>query len=154
MGKEILKEAFENYIKGTEYKAVVADGKFFLCHLTNAVCSGVRVAKEINKVYMTSRCLKHLFDSKPAEEFFFIIDNLHKVVKYPDRIYDNRGGKRGEYCLVKRIGSSEYLCSIEITKRLPIDKEIQIATAFRLRDKKYIKNYTLLWSWRNDAPPS
>ena len=30
--------------------------------------------------------------------------------------------------------------------------EIQIVTAFRLRDDKYLKNYTLLWDWRNGNP--
>jgi len=31
-------------------------------------------------------------------------------------------------------------------------EEIQIATAFRLRDSDYIKKYTLLWSWEDGTP--
>lgn len=155
MKKEILKEAFEKNIKGTRYKAMVPEQKIFLCHLTNAVCVGVGISKEVGKVYMTSRSLKHLFDRKPAEEFLFIIDNLHKIVKYPDKIYKNKKEKRGEYCFVKKIDNSEYLCSIEIVKNLPIEdnlisEEIQIVTVFRLRDENYIKKYTFLWSWGDD----
>lgn len=169
MRKEILQDFFEKYIKGTPEKAMVVDYKIFLCCLTNAVCFGIGVDKTIGKVYITSRAFKHLFDRKPAEEFFFLIDNLYKIVKYPDKIYKNKISKRGEYCLVKRIGGSDYFCSIEIVKLPPAvfglavfgiseygecDKieEIQIATAFRLRDSDYIKKYTLLWSWEDGAP--
>jgi len=166
MRKEILQEFFEKYIKGSPEKAVVADCKIFLCRLTNAVCLGIGVDKIVGRVYVTSRALKHLFDKKPAEEFFFLIDNLRKIVKYPDQIYKNKTSKRGEYCLVKMIGGSDYFCSIEIVKFPPAvfglselgtskydengeTEEIQIATAFRLRDNNYIKTYTLLWSWEN-----
>lgn len=146
MRKEILQDFFEKYIKGTPEKAMVVDCKIFLCCLTNAVCLGIGVDKIIGKVYITSRALKHLFDKKPAEEFFFLIDNLHKIVKYPDKIYKNKTSKRGGYCLVKKIVDSNYLCSIEIVE------EIEIATAFRLRDNDYIKKYTLLWSWEDGTP--
>lgn len=146
---------------------MVADRKIFLCYLTKAVLHGISITNNSGGVYATSQCLKHLFDKKPAEEFFFIIDNLHKVVKYPDKIYRNRDGKRGEFCLIKRIGDFEYLCSIEIVKLSSATinqslpglsnfqrggdiEEIQIATAFRLRDEDYIKKYTHLWSWEGD----
>ena len=171
MSKEILKDFFERYIKGTPYKAIVIDRKIFLCHLTNAVCDGIGIANNIGKVYITSRALKHLFDKKPAEEFFFLIDNLYKIVKYPDKIYQNKTSKRGGYCLVKRIGDLDYLCSIEVVKLSLVvsglddlgvseynesneTEEIQIATAFRLRDDDYIKKYTPLWSWEDGIPPS
>jgi hypothetical protein len=31
-------------------------------------------------------------------------------------------------------------------------EEIHVVTAFRLRDGKYLKNYTLLWDWGNGIP--
>jgi hypothetical protein len=113
--------------------------------------------------------LKHLFDKKPAEEFLFIINHLHEIVKYPDRVYRNKNEKKGEFCLTKEIGNEKYLYSIEIIKIPPAvfdelilgvsecgtekkEEEIQIATAFRLRDEKYIKNYILLWDWGNGNP--
>lgn len=147
MGKEILKDFFIKYIKGTSEKAIVADRKMLLCRLTIAVAEGVDIQESTRGVYITSRCLKHLFDKKPAEEFFFLIDNLHKITRYPEKIYKNRKGKRGAFCFVKRIGDSEYICSIEMVK-----EEIQVATAFRLRDSNYIKNYTTLWDWGNGNP--
>ena len=164
-----LKEFFKKYIEGTPEKAIVADRKIFLCCLTKAVMKGVGIDHSAKNVFVTSRCIKHLFDKKPAEEFLFIINHLHEVVKYPDKIYKNKTGKRGAFCLIKKIGNEEYLCSIEIVKTLPAvfgkavfgvseygaekeREEIQISTAFRMRDKDYIKNYTILWSWEGGAP--
>lgn len=164
-----LKEFFKKYIKGTPEKAIVADRKMFLCYLTKAVMEGVNIDSSAKNVYITSRCLKHLFDKKPAEEFLFIIDHLHEIAKYPDKIYKNKNSKRGEFCFVKRIGNEEYFCTIEILEIPPavcgfaefgasefgsnsVSKEIQIATAFRLRDEKYTKNYTLLWDWGTGNP--
>ena len=157
----ILRNFFRNYIDGTPEKAIVADRKMFLCNLTQAVLSGIEIVGKPSGVYVTSRSLKHLFDKKPAEEFMFLLDNLHKIVKFPDKIYKNKDAKRGSFCFVKRIGDFDYLCSLEIII-LPFElgvtelggekKEIQIVTSFRLRDDKYIKNYTLLWDWGNGNP--
>lgn len=152
MAQKVLNKFFEKYVKGTDYKANVINRRMFLCHLTNAVCRGIGVNKKARKVYVTSRCIKHLFDKKPAEEFLFLIDNLHKVVKYPDKIYKNKPGKRGEHCLVKKMDNVNYLCSIEIISSSEYVQEIQVATVFRLRDNNYIKKYTLLWSWGDGVP--
>ena len=152
MAQKVLNKFFEKYIKGTVEKATVVNRKIFLCNLTNAVCTGIKINKKTKKVYITTRAVKHLFDKKPAEEFLFLIENLHKVVKYPDKIYKNKPGKRGEHCLVKKIGNVSYLCSIEIILSSEHNQEIQIATVFRLRDDSYIKKYTLLWSWGDDIP--
>jgi len=164
-----LKEFFEKYIKNTAEKMEVVDRKICLCCLTKAVMKGVDINYSAKNVYITSRCIKHLFDKRPAEEFLFIINHLYRVVKYPDKIYENKTEKRGMLCLVKKIGNEEYLCSIEITKIPPAifgettfgvseygaekeREEIQIATVFRLRDDKYLKNYILLWDWGNGNP--
>lgn len=170
-----LEKLFKKHIKGTPKKAVVTDKdkKVLLCNLTNVVIEVIEMDGVAKSVYITSRCIKHLYDKKPAEEFDFIISNLHEIVKYPDKIYKNSPGKRGDFCFVKRIGNEigneEYLCSIEISEvaictcgniEVEVDKlgadslikEIQIATAMRIRKKKYIKNYTLLWDWGNDNP--
>lgn len=100
------------------------------------------------RVYVSTRMLKHLYDSRPAEEFVSIIENLHTIVKYPDEIYENKTGKRGDFCFVKELKGERYIASIEITERK--DKKIFVATAFRLRKENYLKNYKLLWSWRDD----
>ncbi len=164
-----LKELFKKHIRNTPEKSIVIDRKIFLCNLTNAVSKGIKVDDSIKSVYITSRCIKHLYDKKPAEEFDFILNHISEIAKYPDKIYKNKVSKRGEFCFIKRMGNEEYFCTIEILEIPPAIcgvaelgiselglnsaiKEIQIATAFRLRDKKYIKNYTLLWDWGTGNP--
>ncbi|MFH1170713.1 MAG: hypothetical protein V1704_04110 [Candidatus Vogelbacteria bacterium] len=144
-----LKDFFHKYIENTPEKAVVADKKMFLCLLTVAVCKGVGIRQR--NVYVTARMLKHLYDKKPAEEFLFILNHLYEVVRYPDKIFKNRDGKRGSFSFVKKIANAEYFSSVEEIITVE-SEETQIATVFRLRDDKYIKNYTLLWDWGNGNP--
>lgn len=136
----------ENYIVGTQEKAAVVFKAVFLCHLTNTVLKEI---KTIGKVYTNSRILKHLYDKKTAEEYHFLLGNIHKIVKYPDRIYKNKNPKRGDFCFLKRIKGYNYLCSLEIT-----DGELMVVTSFRVRKESYLNNYELLWSWRGDIPSS
>ena len=83
--KDVLRELFEIHIQNTPPGAVVAEKTVFLCGLTNAVAHALD--KQSPKVYATSRFLKHLYDKKPAEEFDFLLDHLHQVVKYPEGIF-------------------------------------------------------------------
>ena len=83
----ILKNLYENYIKGTPAKSAVSGRTVFVCHLTNIVVQEIKLD---SRVYITTNCLKHIYDKRPAEEFDFLIDYAHKVVKYPDLIYKNK----------------------------------------------------------------
>lgn len=146
MEKHILTEIFEKHIKGTPERALVTERKVFLCHFTRAVSQAV--FSGTTSVYVTTRVLKHLYDKKPAEEFHFLLNHLHKILAYPDFVYENKTGKRGHFCLVKNIKKEAYMCSVET------GEESTVVTAFRVRDKSYLKSYKLLWSWEDGAPPS
>lgn len=135
-----LQNFFYRYIARRPYKGPVKNFLLFLAHVGKDPASG--------SVHITTRSLKHLFDKKPAEEFHFILDHLHLLLTYPDRIYQNKSGKRGNLCLVKRIKGHEYFCSMEKVSA----NEFQIATSFRLRDSDYIKDYTLLWNRGSGKP--
>ncbi len=150
MRRKVLVELYERYIYATPPQIVVAGQITFLCHLTWAVAKAIGAATM--RVYVGTRMLKHLYDSRPAEEFVFIIENLHTIVKYPDQIYENKAGKRGDFCFVKELKGERYIASIEITEQE--DGKIFVATAFRLRKERYLENYKLLWSWRDDHPSS
>jgi hypothetical protein len=150
MQHKVLVEMYKKYIYATPPKTIIADETTFLCHLTWAVAKAIGATTM--KVYVSTRMLKHLYDSRPAEEFVFIIENLHTIAKYPDQIYENKAGKRGDFCFVKELKGERYTASIEIAERE--DKKIFVATAFRLRKESYLNNYKLLWSWRDDHPSS
>lgn len=156
MRRKILSELFEKYVKNTPREVLVINKTVLLCHLTSAVKRAVNFPTA--KVYIKTRVLKHLYDRKPAEEFFFVIENLHTVAKYPDHIYLNKDSKRGDFGFVKRLKGKTCFCSLEIVEE---DEEFEgnyIVTAFELRTEekaeRYLNNYKLLWSWRGDTPSS
>jgi hypothetical protein len=149
--KDVLRELFEVHIQNTPPGAAVVEKTVFLCGLTNAVAHGLD--KQSPKIYATSRFLKHLYDKKPAEEFDFILDHLHQVVTYPETIFRNKAGKRGDWCLTRTIGNATYLASLEMNSNSE-NPGLYVATAFRVRDAKYLDGYELLWSWRSDRPSS
>ena len=83
---------------------------------------------------------------------------LVSIVNYPDRIYENKGGKRGQFAFVKNIKGHDYLCSFETTQLTTEEGKTEemnfVVTAFRIRKTHYIQNYKLLWSWKDDLPSS
>ena len=150
MHSEYLKNFFGRYVEKTRYKAQVANRRLFLAQLDQTATDLFGIEYTNGGVCLTSKSLKHLFDKKPAEEFLFLIDHLYDIVKYPSRIYKNKDNRRGQYCLVTEVDGDEYLCAIEVVDTS--DNEVFIPTAFRLRDERYLCNYTLLWDWGNGGP--
>lgn len=154
-----LQYLYNKHVKGTIEKAPVENGIVLVCKLTNVVKIVINCADP--KVYCTSRMLKHMYDSKPAEEFHFLVENMEKIVKYPDKIYKNKKSKRGGFCFVKKINNDLYICPIEIVENYEVDNlptesplGIYIATSFRVRKVRYLDSYELIWSWKDDRPSS
>lgn len=145
---------WKQHIRGTTEKSIVKNVTILACLLTKTVQDACNFPT--SKIHLNTRVLKHLYDKKPAEEFEFIIHNLNHIIRYPDAIYKNKGGKRGGLCLVKKLAKNKYLCSIEITEELDSTnmKMICVVTAFRIRKEDYLEGYELLWSWKGDKPSS
>ncbi|MDD4804193.1 MAG: hypothetical protein PHN69_03385 [Candidatus Pacebacteria bacterium] len=139
----VVPDLYERYIKGTEKHSIVQSINAFLCNLTKSVIKGIKCP--CDKVYVTTRVIKHIYDKRPAEEFEFLIMNIHSVIKYPDFIYKNKSAKRGTYCFIKEIKNNKYFCSVEIIEKDNIET-MEIATFFRVKDD-YLKSYELLWKW-------
>lgn len=170
--KKPLREFFEQYVDGTTEKARVPIAQLNLCNLTNIVAARLELdGGKTFSVHVSTRALKHLYDKKPAEEFSCILDGLDEVVRYPMYVYRNKGGKRGTYCVVGAYDGISYICSLEIIVtssgglgNVPMgleplggattEIEIQVATAFRKRDEKYLAKCVLLWSREDGTPPS
>lgn len=148
----VVQKLFEKHIKNTKEKEIVTLESVYVCRLTISV---LRVlCFDDAKVHVNTRTLKHLYDKKPAEEFDFIVCQLHRIVKYPDKIYKNKKSKRGDFIMVKRIEDGNYLCSIEEVFENEEIKKAYIVTAFRIRDEAYLRKYELLWSWKGGNPSS
>jgi hypothetical protein len=141
---------FNKHVRLSQKGSLVTLVDIHLCNLTFSVKKGLSVNPR--KVYLSTRVLKHVYDKRPASEFDFILNNIVKIVKYPDLVYKNKSGKRGSYCFVKKIGNRLYLCSVEMTIYIDgdlryTDERIDVVTFFST-DEKYLKNYELLWEWK------
>ncbi|MEX0918807.1 MAG: hypothetical protein WDZ85_02455 [Candidatus Paceibacterota bacterium] len=142
----------KTYIRGTTKKAVVQLVDSFLCHITSAVRKGIRI--EHSKVYISTRVIKHVYDKRPAEEFDFCIENTHLVVKYPDSIYRNKKGKRGDFCFVKEVKNFKCFVSIEVVDNSEEKPpHCEVVTFYRINNK-YLESYELLWEWKGGIPSS
>jgi len=155
-----LQKLFKNHVEGTVKKANVTIEVIPLCSLTVTVLQGIKLNS--HKVNINTRALKHMYDRRPQEEFALLLKYLPIIVKYPTYITENKPGRRGDFCFIKKItdkvhGEIELLCSIEkviINEDGIINEEINITTAFWLRDKSYISQCKQIWSWKDDNPSS
>jgi len=112
-----MRRFFIKNIKGTAYKSVIINDMFILCSITEHISKLLLSNANKYQVKISSRCLKHLYDRKPAEEFIFLLDHLYEIVKNPMHVYFNKSEKRGTFGLVKNICGADYFCSVETTKK-------------------------------------
>lgn len=151
-----LYKLYKEHVRGTKEKEIIIDFCVHICSLTNIVAKSGNFAGK--KIHIKGRSVKHLYDKKPAEEFHFVLKNLSKIVRYPDKIYENLGSKTGSLLFYKEIDNSTYLCSVEKTEEIDPDntkdKMNYVVTCFRMRKSSYLNNYRLLWNWKGDNPSS
>lgn len=144
-----LTKLHELHIANTKSEVLVVEVEIVLCSLTYAVFKGLELQTTGMKVYTTTKLLKHLYDKKPAQEYDAILNNAYLIIKYPDQIYKNKSGKRGDFLFLKNIQNEEWLGSIEVKGDI-----FYLVTCFRMRKESYLNNYKLLWSWKDDNPSS
>lgn len=146
----------KDYVRNTSKKAIVQMVNVLLCHLTAAVVKGVPLS--CNRVYLNTRVLKHVYDKRPAEEYDFLIRNIKNIIRYPDKVYRNKTGKRGDFCFVKDLKNSKVFVSLEpIIANISNEKIVthcEIVTFFRVTNDSYLANYELLWEWRSGVSSS
>ncbi|MCA9372250.1 hypothetical protein KC726_05130 [Candidatus Woesebacteria bacterium] len=146
---------FKKYVYKTEKKKHVFLKATKITSLTQVVSRVIDIKS--NKVYITTRVLKHLYDKKPSIEFYDCIKNLPKIIRYPDTIHANIESKRGDYCFIKKYDSRFYICSLKkarVAKKDLTEETLFVVTIFWLRRQTYLKKYPHIWSWRGDIPSS
>lgn len=148
MGKPIPTLHAE-HIAGTNPENIVLEVEMVLCTPTKNTC--LYIQDFDSKFYITTRSLKHMYDKRPAAEYDKVCEHMHSVVKYPDHIYVDKPGKRGNYCFRKRIDGIDYLVVVEHNKEI---KKLSCVTGFFLRKESYLNNYDSLMSWEGGTPPS
>ncbi len=149
-GCQTIAKLHRKFIKGTPKHAVVKETTVVLCNLTNAVRKACNFSS--NRVYISSRSLKHAYDKRPASEYDFFLKHLPIIAKYPNQVFRNESSKRGSFVFVKKIDEDEYLVSLESVKDGE-EENIFIVTMFGV-EPKYYKKFTLMWYWRGGNPSS
>ena len=132
------------HIRYTKRAEVVTNTTIHLCNLTSI--ARVKANFNSSKVYLTTRTLKHLYDKRPAQEYDFLLLNIILILRYPDVIYNNKGGKRGSVCFVKTKDDIKYFAAIE--QNIDSD-ENYLVTTFAI-DDIYLKGYKEIWRWEGD----
>lgn len=152
---------FYECIQGSKNRAIVPIKRVFICHsreLINPIIRDhFRVMHGSKGVYLSAVALKHvhdrhIFDKKSPAHFFMLIENLSRIIGYPDRIYANTGNKKGDLIFVKKIQGQLCLVSLQII----LEKEakgMEIVSMF-VTGKKYLEKFTLLWGWGMASSPS
>ena len=154
-------KVFKKHIKGTGKKKQIKKLTIYVCNFSNVVMNEFKFST--NRVHLSTKSLKHMYDKRVAQEFDFILNNLPKIIKKPDKVYKNIKGKRGDYCFLKKFAKDTYFCIIENSDDVnPNDGKIgmnYVVSVYKLSEdkekrKRYLSGYKLLWSWKGDKPSS
>lgn len=147
-----IERVFEQYIKGSQKKAIVRFLIIKLCTLTREV---QRVCNfPTASVHITTRVIKKNYDKRSAQENDFLLKNGWKIVYMPSHIYKNKDAKRGDFFFIKTIGNETYGTSIEVSSyaESPI---VYVVSMFRVsKPANYLSSYELIWSWKGGEPSS
>ena len=140
------------YIKNTPRKGFVKDLRIKVCDIPHKLRGRLKIKDE--RVYITTKSLKHLYDVRAAEEFDFIISNIESFILNPTKVYKNKDGKTGNFCFYKETRSGNYFSILETA-----DDSVCVVSSYRLSDiegkrKNYLAGYKLIWSWKVDLPSS
>lgn len=89
--------------------------------------------------------LKHIYDKRTAEEYDSCLIVLKSILTKPDTIYKNKGGKTGDFCLVKSSQRGKYFIPIQVN-----GLSCTVITIFRIRKESYLNGYEVVYSREGD----
>lgn len=144
------------HIKETADRCSITIKKGFLCKIKPSLFKLLNTHINcINRdVFLNTKSLKHIhdrhiYDKKTPKDFFTILFNLTKIIKYPDEVRRNLESKRGDFLFIKRIEEQLFYVSIEVVE----GGLIEIVSS-SITTENYLKKFTLLWSWETANLPS
>jgi hypothetical protein len=100
----------------------------------------------LEKAFISTWTLKHIYDKRPAQEFDFLMRNVGLILRDPDQIYKNKHRKSGDFCFVKNFLHNQYVCIVQQNLG-----RAEIVTFFRANEG-YFDDYELLWERRTAEP--
>ncbi len=136
-------DIYRKHIKGTYRKDLVPDIEMCLCNIKTSIRKKLTV--DSAKVFLTARALKHIYDriyldaNKP-DDFALVIQNLHKIIGYPDKVCRNKKGRRGEFVFLKGVNTQIFLSTLEKNNQ----GSLYVVTGF-IPKESYYKNLEEIW---------
>lgn len=104
---ESLRDQHDLYIAGSMNKAHVKIVTFCITSVRREVKHAIE--SSTSKTYISTKVLKHIYDrhfsdKKQEKIYFFIIDNLHRILKYPEIVRADKESrkKKGRIVFLKR----------------------------------------------------
>ena len=147
---------YNSHIKGTAQKQTIMLARDVLCKIKPSIRNVLSVHRICNEreVFLSTKSLKHIydrhiFDKQSPADFLTIMSSLTKIIRFPDEVRKDMESKRGDFLFVKTINGQPYFISLEVEQDGTINVVSSSATG-----EKYLKNFTVLWSWGTANPPS
>ncbi len=122
-----LKNLHRKYIHLTNKLSKVAKRNTFLGEVPKL--KGLKS----KRVYISTWCLKHLYDKRTAVEYEYIVEYLSMVLKFPDNIYTNLPNRQGDLVLHRRLKDGDYIAIVETAKKS--GNTNHVLTSFRIKKK-------------------
>lgn len=149
-----LRDLHNDYIAGSVNKAYVTLDTFCITSIRKEVKH--TIDSSTTKTYISTKVLKHIYDrhfsdKKQEKIYFFIIDNLHRILKYPEivRVDKESRKKKGRIVFLKRFEEDQYACTIEKTtqrKGKKLEEVLNVVTVFKTKKGgKYLSETTILY---------
>lgn len=136
-----LEEFHSLFVRNTGYRANIKNAYLIVKMADNDFCKTINVS---------SRMLKHVYDKRPAEEYDFFLFFMSVILNYPDFIYKNKVGVKGDLIFIKIFEDIKHMISVEFTETDTLD----VVTFFRVYKENYLKNCELLWRRKDGVPSS
>ena len=140
----------KKYIRLTDKRVAIIIKQILLCTLDPEIVK--KCALTAHNVHISTRVMKHVYDKRPAQEYDTALYHLRSAIKYPDYIFKNKQGKRGDVCFVARVKDRLLWCPVEESKDKNNHPILEVVTFF-LAQYKYANNYTLLWGRGDGTAP-
>lgn len=138
----------KKHIALTPKDSIVIKRRSFIANIAEAIQLNQLKSR---RIYISTFCLKHLYDKRTALEYEYILHNLHIIFSNPDAIYKNLDGRIGSLVFHKNLKDGNYIGIIDLGKRK--EQPNYILTSFRVEEDKLCK-FQIVWKREAGPPPS
>lgn len=103
------------------------------------------------RVYISTFCLKHLYDKRTACEYDHLLHYFTELVQSLDSVHHNSQNRMNTFVFHKSIADGNYIVVLEKSKSS--GKGNYVLTGYRIRGKE-LKKFEIIWKREAGTPPS